>query len=344
MAYANIVIKNPRPRTNLDCIAQTTVFSYDLAPFNGAEISIDSLQILVDLQGGATRMVQRVNLTKDSLGVQVSGDAVTGYNVKITLFPNFSQNVESGQTVFVRLNICDTAGNPMRTFSQRYRAVTLDYYDALSYLLKDIMELSSDYEQARMNHDGSEVNFTYKNWALTKDPRIYKNSILLDPINYSLDKINGKVRFSNPLRHGDPVDVINADYTFGVFSEEELIGFLNQAVATYNVYRPASTFRLTNLPQWGDSTAILGAAFYALQSIGLGFLNQQARVKWGEAEWKDVLGAADNVKNKYGDEFKALLEEKRFKLSGPASIIDPSYTLPGGRSRFFRYMYKEGGV
>lgn len=332
-----------RPRTNLDCIPQTTIFNYDLAPYNGTQIDADSLAVNVILSGGPTGINQRFPLTKESTQIKLTGDSTSGYNIKIDLFPHFSQNLESNQRVEVRIAVKDTGGNSMRTFVAHYITMHLDHYDALCFLLRDIMDLPVDYEQGRINSNGTEVDFSYKNWSLISDPKIYKNNIPLTT-GYTVDKTNGKLRFNTPIRHQDVIDVINVDYRFGVFSDEEIIGYIQQALATYNGFRPQTYHRISNTPQYADAAMTLGAAYYALQSVLLGFVNQQARVKWGETDWEKLTAMLEGIKSKYQDEFNKILEEKRYHLAASASIITPEFTLPGGRSRFFRYMFKEGGV
>jgi hypothetical protein len=342
MAYAKIAIKDCEPRNKFGLIPQTTIFSFGLAPYDGTSVDISTLDIKVVLTGGPTSVYQTMSFGNESPNIKITGDATGGYTVKLTLFPNFDTNLESGQRVDLYLKIKDSAGNPMTTYNCKYSVMLSDHYDALTYLLKDVMELTVDYEQGRINHDGTEVEFTYKYWDLASTPKVYKNSI---PIvnGYTVDKQNGKIRFNSPLRHTDPVDVITADYKFGVFSENEMIAFLNQSVATYNGFRPMTTYGIGSMPIFADAAMTLGAAFFALQSIGIGFLNQQARVKWGEAEWKELMGQVETIKSKYQEQWNKLLEEKKYNLARPASIYEPSYTLPGGRSRFFRYMFKEGG-
>ena len=343
MPYSSIVVKDLYPRSNMGFIATTTIFKFSLVPYNGTEVNLDSLDIKAICSGGTTSILQTMNFTKDSNGIKIKGDSTTGYNIEVSLFPQSQNNLESGQQVELYVKINDMAGVPMPTYRVVYRAMLADHYDALTYLLKDIMELNSDYEQGRISATGTEVDFTYKNWSLEQEPKVYKNTV---PIvnGFTIDKQNGKLRFNSPLRHADPVDIINVDYIFGVFSQQELIGFLNQAVSVYNGYRPMTSYSVGGLPIFADAAMTIGAAFLALQSIGLGFLNQQARVKWGEAEWKELLGAVESRISKYEAKFKELCEEKKYNLARPAAIYVPEYTLPGGRSRFFRYMFKEGGV
>lgn len=343
MAYASITVKDIFPRNRSGCIPTTTIFKFSVVPYNGAVVDIDSIEITAACSGGGNNYLHPMIFTKDSNGVKITGDSTTGYNVELKLFPNSQNNLESGQRVMIHLKAKDTAGVPMVTYRAAYNAMISDQYDALTYLLKDIMELTSDYEQGRLNHNGTEVDFTFKNWSLAQEPKIYKNMIPITT-GFIVDIQSGKLKFNNPLRHTDPIDTINADYVFGVFSQEELISFLEQSVSIYNGFRPMTSYGVGSLPIFADAAMTIGAAFLALQSIRLGFFNQQARVKWGESDWKELVGVIEASIGKYEAKFKELSEEKRYNLARPAGIYVPEYTLPGGRSRFFRYMFKEGGV
>ena len=341
--YANIVVKNPLPRVNIDAIPASTIFSYDLAPYNNAEININTLVVKLYITGGgAQNMVQRLTFHYGHTALTVVGDALTGYNIKVDAFPNFELNFESEQSIEVRIEVEDSLGNVMRPFRTHYRTINFDQYDALSFLLKDVTEIQVQNEQGRINHDGTEVEFGYRPWALNKTPIIYKNGIQITS-GYTIDKVNGKLLFSTPLRFGDPVDIITADYMFSVFTDLELIGYLNQALSTYNGWRPASRWRLSNAPPQADAAIILGAASYALQAIELGFINQQALIKWTEADVSKLTGPLQDVKEKYRQEFEKVLEEKRYQLAGTRTLVTSEYTLPGGRSRFFRNLFKDGG-
>jgi hypothetical protein len=42
----------------------------------------------------------------------------------------------------------------------------------------------------------------------------------------------------------------------------------------------------------------------------------------------------------YKEDWEKLLEAKKVRLPNIKTIITPEYTIPGGRSRMFRYLYK----
>jgi hypothetical protein len=52
----------------------------------------------------------------------------------------------------------------------------------------------------------------------------------------------------------------------------------------------------------------------------------------------------ETLKKNYEEEFTRLLEQKKFgRYPRTKAITVPEFTLPGGRSRWFRYMFG-GGV
>jgi hypothetical protein len=47
-----------------------------------------------------------------------------------------------------------------------------------------------------------------------------------------------------------------------------------------------------------------------------------------------------DIYDSYAEAWKSAKEEKKNRLYSIAAIVQPEFTLPGGRSRYFRYLYK----
>lgn len=357
MPYASILVKNVSPVPNDTFIPLTTVFKFEILPYNGAVINISTLRTTVTVSGGTTGMTRRFELEYDDRSIKYVGTPEKGYSVSVDLFPDFSLNFDSGETIQLRINASDTDGNEMRMVVLNYVALDIEMYDAFSDLIREVTEVSSDYEQGRLNVDGSEADFTHKNWSLNIEPKVYVNDILQSS-GYTVDKVNGKIIFDTPLRTGDisgygyvtgrddffdVVDRVNVDYKFSAFSDVEMVNFMRTALGMFNGSRPQSSFTLRGAPIYAKGAILLGAAYYAMNFLLLGLVNQQFRVIWGEEEWGNIVGPITTLKENYKSQFEKLVEEKRYKLAKIASVVQVEFSLAGGRSRFFRYLYKEGG-
>ena len=185
-------------------------------------------------------------------------------------------------------------------------------------------------------------NLAYQNWNMDPRPVVRLNNRIIDD-GWFVD-YNGMIYFDGIM---SPEDSVNIRYNFAYFSEEEILSFLRLSLKMMNTVPPASvTYNsLINMPMEWDAPVLLFAAMTALRRLIFG-LNW--REKFVIFTRPDDPGATNQVI----EHFKSLLQEystlwlevkkdvKTRKLPGMAQYVTPNYTLPGGRSRFFRYMYK----
>ena len=84
-----------------------------------------------------------------------------------------------------------------------------------------------------------------------------------------------------------------------------------------------------------------GAAANALQSLMFCLMFQKpATVFGGKDEAKEAFGNFESLKQNHEEVFKeAKKTVKRSRWPAISSVIAPEYTLPGGRSRWFRYLF-----
>jgi len=68
---------------------------------------------------------------------------------------------------------------------------------------------------------------------------------------------------------------------------------------------------------------------------------QPAQIFGGPEQAKQAFANFETLKQNYSSDWEKLLEQKKF---GPypttRMVVTPEYTLPGGRSRWFRYLFK----
>lgn len=341
MAYANIIIRNIKPKNNSSAISLDSIISFDMIPTNGDEIDISTLEVKINING----MHGNQNYTFNSSSPQVSytGGSTTGYKLKIDMFPDSEYKFDESSFIKMSINVRNTSGDRAKPVSINYNSVSLDQLEALIDLLSEVMEVTVDRELGRFIDNGTTVSFTWDNWSVIEEPLIYKNDVLLTS-GYAVNKQTGIVTFDVPLRTTDPVDRIEADYKHGVFTQSELINFMEIGLAEYNAQPRHSSWNLQNAPAQAQAAIIIGGAYWAICALLLGLINQQSRIRWGnEDNWDKVQSMLTTLKENYKSSVQKLFEAKKLVLAQPLGIVIPQYVLPGARSRFFRYLYKEGG-
>jgi hypothetical protein len=181
--------------------------------------------------------------------------------------------------------------------------------------------------------------FAYRNWQQDPKPLVFLNKRKVDD-GWHVD-YDGKIYWDSLMA---PEDYVNINYQFAYFSKEELLSFLMLGLKAMNSIPPASeTYSsLEQAPHIWDYGILVMAAITALKRLIFGWSWQEKRIIYGRPEeaqaalalWQDLYKSyqeiwTENAKN-----------VKTRKLPGMAMYVTPEYTLPGGRSRWFRYLYK----
>jgi hypothetical protein len=191
-------------------------------------------------------------------------------------------------------------------------------------------------------------DFAFKNWKQDPRPIVRLNNTRIVDDGWHAD-YQGKIYLDRLMA---PEDYINVSYNFAYFSEEELLSFLKFGLQMMNTIPPASQqyMNLETAPLTWDAPILLWAAITALKRIIFGLGCQQTQLIFGGPDNINSEEAArayqDTLKGLYTD-YTELWKEaaenvKSKRLPGMAIAVQPEYTLPGGRSRWFRYLYKSG--
>jgi len=196
------------------------------------------------------------------------------------------------------------------------------------------------WEQGLLKDDGNTLYFAYPNWNQDPRPLIRKNNRLIST-GWQANMM-GLVRLEMPP---DPEDQFFAQYQFKYFSDEELLSFLNEGLYMMNAIPPASMYytSIENLPFYWRAGVVLYAGIQALRRLVFGLNFAERAIIFGENWDNHVQSSIDNFKTLYTDYMTLWLEiSKNIKkaLPGISQFVTPEYTLPGGRSRWFRYLYK----
>jgi len=223
-----------------------------------------------------------------------------------------------------------------------YFGQSRDLIVALEYHIRPAMNIPVYFEQGRPSKDNSNFRFTFPRWNQSAGVKIYRNQEIVED-GFSADYFRGMVTFDIPMT---TYDIINADYNFRWFSDDQLYRFLANALAKFNFYPPRSYYSLASVPGEIVPAVLYGAAADAIREIMLSLSFQEPQMVFGGPEKaSNLMGSLDTLKKNYEESVKGFLDSKKL---GPypksRAVVVPEYTLPGGRSRWFRYIFSGGGV
>lgn len=353
MAYAKIYVKEIKPLSDDNSISTETVFSFKLTPYDGDTINTSTLSIRVTINGSMGQRIVTLTDASPEITLTASGDS---YKVEIDMDPDNPVNFNSGDQITLQVDVQNSIGDSMKRFTTGYGVVNESQLEAFIDLTSTFTEVTSNFEPGRLTIDGAKANFTWKNWVNTFTPEIYKNGMLIDS-GYTVNYTDGYLNFNPSLSTGfnktdsfnsslyEPGDIINANYKYSCFSVKELISFMKIGLAEFNANYPASQFNITSNDPFAKAAALIGGSYYLYNAVVSGFINQQWRVQWGEDNWKDSVDIAKTMKENTKGVFEKIKESKRHRLAqGTIGIIVPEFSLTGGRSRFFSYLYGSGGT
>jgi hypothetical protein len=200
----------------------------------------------------------------------------------------------------------------------------------------------------KMSKFSTVFDFAFKNWNQDPRPIVRLNNTRIVDDGWHAD-YQGKIYMDGLMA---PEDYINVSYRFAYFSDDELLSFLKFGLQMMNSVPPASQqySSLNTAPLTWDPGIVLWAAITALKRIVFGLNCQEVQLIFGGPDNINSEEAARHAQQifkdlytEYNEQWKEFAENVKSKrLPGMAVAIQPEYTLPGGRSRWFRYLYKGG--
>jgi len=211
--------------------------------------------------------------------------------------------------------------------------------DLGNYFIYEVQHLPLYAEQAQRTGDKLRRNFAYKNWNQDPRPTMRINNRIVNDGWYT--DYNGNVYFENPL---DDSDVVVGTYNFAYFSLNDLAGFINIGISAMNSLPPVSAYvDIQQIPTAWWHGVLLYASIQALRRVLLGLTTQEISIIFGDG---DRLSAArDIIKGMYESywaTWQLISSGIKKQLPQIGQIVMPEYTLPGGRARWYRYMYVSG--
>jgi len=203
------------------------------------------------------------------------------------------------------------------------------FYTALEQLIQCAQKIPMYYEQAKPTRDNMTYEFTFDKWNQSSGVRIYRNKEIVNS-GMEVDYFRGKVTFVNELLYQE---IVNADYNFKWWSSDDIALFLENSIQSANIFPPASTYTLDNVPDRYIPMILYGAAKDALRQLMACLQFQQPSMIFGGADGaQKAFSNMETLKKNYESDWEKLAEQKKY---GPypsgRNIITPEMTLPGGR-------------
>lgn len=317
----------------------TSSLFLSITDIHGNPLRAESLSLSISKDGAAVVTDAKPDLVRSGFYTfdwTVPTDAATG-----NYLATWTYTAQGYQGTELQTIVITASGDTENADVQLYGSRLADLRVALSEMICCAQKIPVFHEQSLPDIENKKFKFTFSKWNQAYGTRIYRNNKLIEDgctINY----FNGTVLFDNPLSQ---YDTIHADYNFRWFSDEQLDRFLYNALAIVNFNPPQSAFRIENVPDLYAPLVLYGAAKDAMRELLMCLNFQQPQQVFGGAEAaKSAFSNIETLKKNYEEEFKSLTEKKKYgKYPRTKAIVTPEYTLPGGRSRWFRYMFG-GGV
>lgn len=227
------------------------------------------------------------------------------------------------------------------TDTMLYSGRVLLMRQSLELMIACAQQIPVMFQEPKTSKDRTTYFWTKPLWNVIPTTTIYRNQNVLTS-GFAINYIKGSVTFDEPMTEHD---VINADYNFRWFSDMQLDRFLSNAISQLNSYPPHSAYTLRTVPDRFVATVLYGAAVDALRALMMCLNFQEPQQFFGGPEAaKNAFSQMDTLKQNYEKSMKDLLEQKKY---GPyrgltKAVVVPEYTLPGGRSRWFRYLFSGG--
>ena len=345
----SIEVRNFFPADESISIPIYSDISFDLVVLDDYTIDITSLTVGIETTSNIDEDNHTLSYAYGDGEIIVVQASATHYKIRV----NPSTPYDEGLDVTVSVNVEGTDENSdlyemveyTSAFSTNYNGLMSDFKYAFIHHAQEIPVhqeiLRKDSTSAPQIFDSA-----YKLWNRTPTPRIRLNQVLVKSDNtnypYNINYETGEISFTNALSYNDIVD---AEYTFSFFSDEEVESFFRQATSVWNLSPPyGGPLDIYSASQDLRGGLMVGASLFAFREMLYSLAFQQKRIIFDNASWGDgwvqVKDLIKNLHDLYKDDWEKLLKAKKVRLPSIKNIISPEFSMPGGRSRMFRYLFK----
>lgn len=247
---------------------------------------------------------------------------------------------------------------------------------SLIFQIKELMQVHIESEEGIFEHfNRTSCRFVHKYWNSYPKPEIRISGasldgnvdpfIHLDDVTPIYKTINGNTNnYPQGLKYtadfqgrmffkdasSQPIaiesyDSIYASYWVRMFSYSQLNDALYLALQAINSMPGVTKYQSVGLaPFYYDAALITGATYYLLRSLVVQLKNREFRLLIADPDYNDIFSQIREDAKMYKEDFDKFLEKLPLaRYPTTRTIVTPEYMLPGGRSRFFRAMFKGMG-
>lgn len=193
-------------------------------------------------------------------------------------------------------------------------------------------------EPLQLNKDRTKVKSTFPRWNQPAGIIVHVNGDVMET-GYTVDYLRGIVTFDNPLT---TVDEVTVSYNFRWFTDAQLEDYIIEGINWVNIWPPQTSWSFYRIPGTWIVASSQAAAIMAFRKLMADLLLQEpAKVFGGLERAEKMFANLETLKKNYEDTLFKMLEQKK---NGPyvglhMTITTPEFTLPGGRSRWFRMLF-----
>ena len=319
-------------------VAAFVVHFYDL---DGNYYDPSSIYVEI-LDPDDTEVITYDGMQKLELGVYASkyiiaSDAETGaYTFKYTFITNTTSGAET-RTLEENFIVIEKLASPV---VEAQRIIMKNYLETLIRKMQHIPVRTEQVEW--VDNTRTIAKLTFGNWNQIAGVEVHRNNNLITS-GYEVDYLNGKITFDNAL---DDTDVVDVNYNFQWFNSNEIAAFLDSGIMRTNYFPPVTSYTYGTTPPYWLYVSTWGSAVDAIRTIIMDLIHQEPQIVFGGPEAaQQVISTLDSLKKNYEEDLNKALDLKKY---GPYvgltnMTIVPEYTLPGGRSRWFRMLFSGSG-
>lgn len=191
-------------------------------------------------------------------------------------------------------------------------------------------------ELAMRSATRDQFQLTFPRWNLGNHA-IYLNKQKITT-GYTINYDTGTITFPKPMLESDSV---MAHYNFRWFTQVDLLRFLSDALSQINLEPPGTVFSLESIPDPHVGVLMMGATKNAIKHLLFCLAFQEPSKVFGSPD--ELNRALETFKYIKENNEKEFTEEKknlkRARYPSTMAIVAPEHTLPGGRARWFRYLF-----
>lgn len=312
------------------------VLMLKLTDFDGTPVEVEGISISIERGSSPVEFDSYIPMQVDEgcfvYQWEIEKDQEIGEYIVTWTFNIEGTDYYELQSIFINTGSDTASANIL--FDERIMA----FRNSLENMITSAQHIPVYFEQAKSSRDNKKFYFTFPRWNQSNKTKIYRNGKIVNE-GYEVNYFKGSVTFDNPLLSQE---TINADYDFRWFSDDEIDQFLNNAIQEFNSYPPFGNYSLRNVPTQYMSVVLYGAAKNALRSLMMDLMWQEPQQVFGGLEGAEkAFSHIETLKQNYEKDWDKLTEQKKYgRYPKIGMVVVPEYTLPGGRSRWFRYLFK----